>query len=112
MSPTSIFASRYADKKKKSPLPRYVHYRDLRNHGVWCAMSASAYTKAFGKAVTVLGGVQQLSDYLRVPKADLMRWIKGEAKPTTKAFLDVVDLLSEENPAALAKKKPRPGTSR
>jgi hypothetical protein len=41
--------------------------------------------------------VQQLSDYLKVPKADLMRWIKGEGKPTTKAFLDVVDLLTQES---------------
>lgn len=72
-------------------------------------MSRTAYTSAFAKAVTVLGGVQQLSDYLRVPKADLMRWIKGEDKPTTKAFLDVVDLLSAENPVAFAATKKRSG---
>ena len=77
-------------------------------------MTRSAYSRALARAATVLGGVQELSDYLKVPKADLMRWIKGEEKPTTKAFLDVVDLLSEENPVAFAasKRKPRGQGSR
>jgi hypothetical protein len=77
-------------------------------------MSRTAYSRALAKAVSLLGSVQELSDYLKVPKPDLMRWIMGEEKPTTKAFLDVVDLLSEANPATFAgsKKNSRPGKRR
>ena len=70
------------------------------------------YKRAFAKAVALLGGVQELSDYLKVPRANLMGWITGEEKPTTKAFLDVVDLLSEENPAAFAAGKKTPPVRR
>jgi hypothetical protein len=34
----------------------------------------------------------------------LMRWIKGEP-PSQRAFVDVVDLLSEANPQAFAEQK-------
>jgi hypothetical protein len=35
----------------------------------------------------------------------VMRWVSGEEKPTTKAFLDVVDLLTEADPIAFARKR-------
>jgi hypothetical protein len=63
------------------------------------------------RAAEVLGGVAALGDYLKVPQSELMRWIMGEAAPSTHAFLSVVDLLSESDPKAFAAGKgmrPRP----
>jgi hypothetical protein len=64
----------------------------------------TTYAKAFARAADVLGGVASLSDYLKVPEYQLMRWIKGEP-PSQRAFMDVVDLLSEANPRALPSKR-------
>ena len=69
------------------------------------------HIKAFVRATEVLGGVAALSDYLKVPQYELMRWIMGEAAPSTNAFLSVVDLLSESDPKAFAAEmgmRPRP----
>ena len=57
------------------------------------------------RASELAGGVQALSQRLRIPVVDLMRWIQGEAKPPRGIFLRVVDFIIEEG------KKPvlRPG---
>jgi hypothetical protein len=68
-------------------------------------MSSTVQSRAFLRAVTVLGGTQQLSDYLKVSRATVMRWASGEEKPTAKAFIDVVDLLTESDPIAFARKR-------
>jgi hypothetical protein len=68
----------------------------------------TTYAKAFARAADVLGGVAALSDYLQVPQYELMRWIRGESTPSQRAFMDVVDLLSEANPRAFAAQKLRP----
>jgi hypothetical protein len=68
-------------------------------------MSSTVESRAFLRAVTVLGGTEQLSDYLKVPRATVMQWASGEEKPTTKAFRDVVDLLTEADPVAYARKR-------
>ena len=60
------------------------------------------HIKAFVRAAEVLGGVAALSDYLKVPQYELMRWIMGDAAPSTDAFLNVVELLSESDPKAFA----------
>lgn len=57
----------------------------------------TVHARAFAKAAYTLGGVKQLSDHLKVSRAVLMRRILGNEKPTTKAYLDVKDLLSEQD---------------
>ena len=60
-------------------------------------MPTSVHARVLARAADILGGVAQLGDYLQVPQEHLMRWIRGEDPPTTKAFLDVVDLLLEHD---------------
>lgn len=48
------------------------------------------------RASELAGGVQALSQRLRIPVVELMRWIQGEAKPPRGIFLRVVDFIIEE----------------
>jgi hypothetical protein len=48
------------------------------------------------RAAKLAGGVRALSQRLRVPVVDLMRWIQGEARPSKGMFLKVVDFIVEE----------------
>ena len=65
------------------------------------------HAKAFARAAEILGGPHALSDYLQVPQYELLQWIKGAAKPSEHAFLQVVELLAEADPHAVAAKKPK-----
>lgn len=60
-------------------------------------MPPSRHARVAARAAEILGGVAALSDYLKVPQADLILWIKGDEKPTTKSLLDMVDLLLEHD---------------
>ena len=54
------------------------------------------YKATVARAAELAGGVQALSDRLRVPVVELMRWIQGEAKPSEGLFLRLVDFILEE----------------
>ncbi|HJY77948.1 MAG TPA: hypothetical protein VKE95_15030 [Burkholderiales bacterium] len=60
-------------------------------------MAVSLYAQELARAAEILGGIAALSDYLRVPQVTVLRWIKGEERPTNKAFWDVVDLLIDHD---------------
>ena len=60
-------------------------------------MSQSLDVQVLLRAAEICGGAEALGHYLQVPRAELMRWILGQATPTRKAFLDAVDLLLEHN---------------
>jgi hypothetical protein len=63
------------------------------NHG----NGIETYKAALARAAQIAGGVQSLSDLVRVPVADLMRWIRGESKPPMAVFLRVIDILIEDS---------------
>jgi hypothetical protein len=48
-------------------------------------------------AAELAGGVQALSERLRVPVVDVMRWIQGETRPPMGVFLRVVDFVIQES---------------
>jgi hypothetical protein len=54
------------------------------------------YKAAVARASELAGGVQALSQRLRIPVVNLMRWIQGETKPPRGVFLRVVDFIIEE----------------
>ena len=54
------------------------------------------YSKTFSKAAERLGGEKALARELRVPVADLHKWIAGGAKPPLSLFLKVIDLVLDE----------------
>ena len=59
-------------------------------------MVDKVYSRTFAKAVELLGGRKELARELRVPLADLDRWISGNAKPPLQLFLKAIDLVLDE----------------
>ena len=54
------------------------------------------YRAALVQAADLLGGAGPLSERLRLPMADLTRWLAGDGKPPIGVFLQVIDILLEE----------------
>jgi len=53
------------------------------------------------KAAELIGGQKELCRYLRVPKAELQKWIADQAMPPVGVFLRAVDLIiAETSPPA------------
>lgn len=80
----------------------------LRNH--W-RVTASVYSRALLRAAELVGGREKLSRLLRVPKAEIDKWVAGGAKPPREVFLRVVDLILDET-AAEGGDTPEPPASR
>lgn len=70
----------------------------LRNYS---SVASTVYSRALQKAAELVGGREKLAELLRVPKADIDRWIADQAKPPREIFLRIVDLILDETiPAA------------
>lgn len=61
-------------------------------------MAASVYSRTLQKAAELVGGRAKLCRHLRVPAADLDKWIADKAAPPIGVFLRAVDLIIEETP--------------
>lgn len=72
-------------------------------------MAASVYSRTFQKASELVGGRAKLCRALRVPSAELDRWIADEAVPPIGVFLRAVDLIIVETPAPSAGDSSDPG---
>jgi hypothetical protein len=69
--------------------------------GIIHLVTATVYGRALIRAAELLGGRDKLARVLRVPAAEIDKWIAGESKPPREVFLRVVDLiLDETGPAA------------
>ena len=53
----------------------------------------TVHTRVMHRACQILGGVEQLADYLHVSRTMVHRWLEGEDAPPTSVFLKVVDLI-------------------
>jgi hypothetical protein len=62
-------------------------------------VAASVHSRALRKAAEILGGRAKLARYLRVPEAELQKWLEDQGKPPTAIFLRAVDLIVDETPA-------------
>ena len=60
---------------------------------------SSVYVRTLQKAAELIGGRQKLARHLRVPGAELERWLAGEVTPPISTFLKAVDLVIDETPA-------------
>jgi len=74
-------------------------------------LADSVHVRVLARAAEILGGVAQLSDYLKVSQPELVRWLKGEEQPNPRSFLDVVDLLLEHDMGEFSHKRWSPGNS-
>lgn len=61
-------------------------------------MASSVYSRTLQKAAELIGGHKKLCRHLRVPMAELQRWIDDKAVPPISIFLRAVDLVIEETP--------------
>jgi hypothetical protein len=61
----------------------------------------NVYMRALRRAALGLGSVEALREQLDVPMSQLNSWLEGEACPPDSVFLRVVDLLAEEELAAI-----------
>ena len=61
---------------------------------------------ALRRAAQGLGGVEALRAYLQVSMSQLTGWLYGETRVPDAVFLKVVDLLSEQQIAALRQAMP------
>ena len=68
----------------------------------------SLHAHALRRAVEILGGVPELSRYIQVPRATVMRWITGQEKPTSQSSFEVVDLLLDHDLGKLGSGKSSP----
>lgn len=62
-------------------------------------MVSSVYSRTFQKAAQLAGGHKQLARHLRVPLAELEKWLGGKEAPPMASFLKAVDLVLEETRA-------------
>jgi hypothetical protein len=61
-------------------------------------VAASVYSRTLQKAAELIGGQAKLGRHLRVPAAELQKWIDDKAVPPMGIFLRAVDLIIEETP--------------
>lgn len=60
-------------------------------------LRVDTYQAAVARAAKLAGGVQALSQRLRIPVVDLMRWTQGESRPSEGVFLQLVDFIIQES---------------
>jgi hypothetical protein len=69
-------------------------------------MVDKVYARTLEKAAELCGGRKQLARQLRVPLADLERWLAGADLPPMSAFLKAIDLILDETPSPAAGSEP------
>jgi hypothetical protein len=69
-------------------------------------MISSVYSRTFQKAAQLMGGQKKLARLLRVPLAELEKWIAGKEAPPMPTFLKAVDLVLDETSGSAAASEP------
>ena len=59
-------------------------------------MATTVYTRTLHKAAELIGGRRKLARHLRVPLAELEKWLTGGKEPPIAVFLKTVDLVLDE----------------
>ena len=70
-------------------------------------LKRALYARTLQRAADELGGVDQLSELLKVRSQFITMWIDGKGIPPRDLFLQAVDLLSPESPDG-RRRKSRP----
>jgi hypothetical protein len=62
-------------------------------------VAASVYSRVLQRAAELIGGRAKLCQRLRIPAADLQKWIDDKSVPPRHIFLRAVDLILDETPS-------------
>lgn len=73
-------------------------------------MANRVYSRTFQKAAELSGGLKKLARILRVPAADLEKWIAGNAAPPLPTFLKAIDLVLDETAPPGSSEPPEPAS--
>lgn len=63
-------------------------------------MATTLYTETLARAAEIQGSTQALAGLLHVPENTLLRWMSGRAQMPLRAFLKLVQLVSEHEKAS------------
>lgn len=80
----------------EGPLTYVNSYGSVRCSGDGMEREIDTYQLAVTRAARLVGGAKELALRLQVQQSEVERWITGEAKPASGAFLKVIDILLEE----------------
>lgn len=69
-------------------------------------MVDKVYSRTFQKAAELCGGRAKLARRLRVPAAELEKWIAGGGAPPLAVFLKAIDLVLDETAPPTAASEP------
>ena len=69
-------------------------------------MPTSVYSRTLQKAAESHGGQKKLARLLRVPLAELEKWIADKDEPPMAVFLRAVDLVLDETTSSCASSEP------
>jgi len=69
-------------------------------------MPTSVYSRTLQKAAETAGGQKKLARLLRVPLAELEKWIADKDEPPMAVFLKAVDLVLDETTSSAAGSDP------
>ena len=69
-------------------------------------MVDKVYGRTLQKAAELSGGTKKLARYLRVPLAELEKWLAGNGAPPMNVFLKAVDFVLDETPSPAAGSEP------
>lgn len=75
-------------------------------------MAVSVFSRVLRKAAELIGSREKLCKHLRVSRADLDRWIAGEAEPPTAIFHKAIHLVIDELPLPPGSEPPEPPAPR
>lgn len=54
----------------------------------------NSVTRTLALALTTLGSLEQLAQYLGVTQQQLVQWIEGEGRPPIKIYMKALDLVA------------------
>jgi hypothetical protein len=69
-------------------------------------MVDKVYSRTLQKAAELSGGQKKLARYLRVPLAELEKWIAGDGTPPASVFLRAVDFVLDETTSPAPSSEP------
>ena len=75
-------------------------------------MPSSVYSRTLQKAAQLAGGSAKLCRVLKVPAADLQKWIDDRAAPPRAIFLQAVDYVLNELPPVAGSEPAEPAAPR
>jgi DNA-binding transcriptional regulator YdaS (Cro superfamily) len=57
-------------------------------------VAETSVTRTLALALSTIGSLERLAEYLGVPERQIEQWMKGQGKPPTRLFMKALDLVA------------------